>query len=164
MGLIIDFVGLISFLAIWGVIAHILDYRVLKIRDFNSRKWDLNISCGPTDGGGLNADIIKRDVPHFVLVKDIYHLPFKNKQFNNIVCSHTMEHVDDPDRFFKELTRVSKNVTLIIPPAWDLAAVAWVLEHKWQFLTIRSMHVNELPRKVRLPYWSIQERLGQRVK
>lgn len=147
-----------------GVVGHILDYRVLKKHYFNRRKWDLNISCGFTDGGGINADVISRDVPNFVLPKDIYKLPFKDKQFENTICSHTIEHVDYPERFYNELKRVSKNVALIIPPIWDLAAVGWVLEHKWQFLTLSTYHVNELPRKIKLPYGFVHKKIGQRIK
>ena len=145
------------------VVGHIIDYRILKNRHFNSQKWDLNISCGFTDGGGINADVVNRDVPNFKLTKDIYKLPFKDNQFKNIVSSHTIEHVDDPDRFFSELQRVSENVTLIIPPIWDLAALLFLFEHKWQFLTLRSKHVNNLPRKMKLPYWWYHKRFGQRV-
>jgi SAM-dependent methyltransferase len=147
-----------------ALVGHLLDYRVLKERHFYDRKWDLNISSGNTDGGGINADIIKRDVPNFVLIKDIYKLPFKDKQFEHVVTSHTMEHVDDPEKFFNELRRVSKNVTILIPPIWDLAAFFWVLEHKWQFLTLSTKHVNKLPPKIKLPYDLVHGALGQRVK
>lgn len=145
-------------------ITHIIDYRLLKTHYFNSRKWDLNISCGHTDGGGINADVIQRDVPKFVLVKDIYGLPFKDKQFKNTVCSHTMEHVDDPERFYNELQRVSENVVVIIPPVWDIAALLYFPEHRWQFLALGPCHRNRLPRKVPLPYGSFQKRFGQRIK
>jgi len=145
-------------------ITHLIDYRILKSYYFNKKKWDLNISCGPTDGGGINADIVERDVPRFVLVKSIYSLPFKDKQFKNTVCSHTMEHVDDPDRFYQELRRVSENVVVIIPPVWDFAALLYFPEHRWQFLSIGTCHINCLPKKVPLPYSAFQRRFGQRVK
>jgi SAM-dependent methyltransferase len=158
--MIVEF-GVLLFLIL--AIGHILDYRILKNRYFSERKWDLNISCGFTDGGGINADIIEREVPNFKLIKDAYNLPFKDKQFKNVVSSHTIEHVDDPERFFNELKRVSENVTLILPPIWDLAAMLFLMEHKWQFLTVRSKHVNSLPKRVKLPYWWYHERFGQRV-
>ena len=56
-------------LAVYSTMAHFIDYRILKNYHFNRQKWCLNISCSNTDGGGINADIVKRDVPNFVLVK-----------------------------------------------------------------------------------------------
>lgn len=159
--MVFEIIVAVSVIVFFG---HLLDYKVLKERHFYTQKWDLNICCGLTDGGGLNADIIERDVPNFVLIKDIYNLPFKDKQFENTICSHTLEHVDDPERFFNELRRVSKNVTVLVPPIWDMAAFTWMLEHKWQFFTLNSRHVNRLPQRLKLPYDSVHNVFGQRVK
>jgi len=142
----------ILLLLAFGLLAHLIDYRVLKNYHLRRQKWDLNVSCGSTDGGGLNADIVPRKVPNFVLLRDVYKLPFKDKSFKNVVSSHTIEHVEDPDRFYKELSRISENVVLLVPPVWDLAAIA-SFEHKWQFLTLRTRHVNKLPKRIKLPYW-----------
>ena len=38
------------------------------------------------------------------------------------MCSHTIEHVDNPAAFDIELRRVGANVKYIITPLWDLAA------------------------------------------
>jgi SAM-dependent methyltransferase len=100
------------------IIAAFADY-FIRNHYISKQKWDLNICCGDTNGGGKNADVIKRKVPNFVLLKNIYSLPFKDKQFENTICSHTIEHVEDPEKFFKELKRVSKNVVLLVPPIWD---------------------------------------------
>jgi SAM-dependent methyltransferase len=145
-------------------VAHILDYKILKEKHLKSKKWDLNISCGYTNVAKINGDIIERDVPNFMLIKDIYNLPFKDKEFEEVVSSHTIEHVDDPDKFFKELTRVSKNVTILLPPLWDLASMFWILEHKWLFLTFSTKHVNNLPSKIKMPYCFVHKLLGQRIK
>jgi hypothetical protein len=65
---------------------------------------DLNICCGTTDGGGINADILQHsDVPNFVKLDSIYRLPFADKQFGVVLCSHTAEHVHYPQRFDREL-------------------------------------------------------------
>ncbi len=148
-------------LVLLAVAGHIFDYRILKGRVLRE-KWDLNICCGKTDCGGINADVVPRRVRNFVLV-DIYRLPFRDGQFNRAVCSHTMEHVDNPEMFYLELKRVSKSVTLLVPPVWDIAAVAHVPEHKWQFLTLRSRHDSSLPRMVKLPYWWYHRMFGQRM-
>lgn len=107
---------------------NLLSYSLLKNRILRRRNWGLNICCGKTDGGGINADIVVHAaLPDFVLV-DISNLPFKDKQFDTVLSSHTIEHVADPERFFDELTRVGGDVTLVIPPLWDISAVVNVFE------------------------------------
>jgi SAM-dependent methyltransferase len=145
-------------------ILNILSYRILKGRIVRRQKWDLNICCGKTDGGGVNADIFQHaGVPRFVLVDSVYRLPFEDRTFDSVLCSHTMEHVEDPDAFFAELSRVGKRVTLVLPPLWDFSAVLNVLEHRWIFLTLRKKH-DRLPPRVRLPLArTVQRLLGQRL-
>jgi|SRR3989338_5415935 len=142
------------------VAGHLIDYRILKPIYRKERKWGLNISCCNTDGGGINVDVVERDIPNFVLIKDIYKLPFKNKQFDNVFCSHTIEHVKEPERFYKELQRVGKNVTILIPPLWDMAgSFLDIIEHKWMFLTLKTRHDNNLPKMVKLPFWEFHDKL-----
>jgi len=144
--------------------ANYLSYTVLNKRILRRQRWGLNICCGKTDGGGVNADIFQHaDVPNFRLVDDIYHLPFEDKTFDTVLCAHTAEHVDDPQAFAHELERVGHHVTYVMPPLWDLSAVLNVLEHKWIFLTFRKER-HRLPRHVRLPLSGlIQRHLGQRL-
>src|SRR3989338_9661266 len=73
-------------LAIYALAANIIDYRISKRFHTKKQKWDLNICCGNIDGGGMNADVVKRDLPNFVLVKNMYRLPFKNLEFENSIC------------------------------------------------------------------------------
>lgn len=142
-----------------------LSYRLLKKRILRKRKWDLNICCGKTDGGGVNADIFSHAaLPNFIRLESVYRLPFKDHQFETVLCSHTMEHVEDPEAFFKELTRVGKEVTIVLPPLWDLAGALNIFEHRWIFLTLRKKH-GRLPRHVRLPLSrTVQRLLGQRIR
>ncbi len=85
---------------------NVLSYRVLKARILRRRKWDLNICCGRTDDG-LNADIVRHaDVPRFVQIGSIDRLPFKDGSFETVLCSHTMEHVENPDAFSRSSRRV----------------------------------------------------------
>ncbi len=98
------------------------------------KRWDLNICCGKTDGGGLNVDIVDQaGVPNLLIVDDVCRLPFAANQFEHTLCSHSIEHVDDPETFFDELRRVSEQVTLEVPPLWDVAAVFNVIEHRTLF-------------------------------
>ena len=140
-----------------------LSYRVLKRRILNREVWDLNICCGKTDGGGVNADVVQHaEVPNFIQV-DIERLPFADKQFENVLCSHTIEHVENPQQFFDELQRVGQKVTVVLPPLWDVSAALNILEHKWIFLTFRKEHAT-LPPHVPLPFAGlVQKRIGQRM-
>jgi SAM-dependent methyltransferase len=151
-------------LVILTLALNFLSYRVLKARILRRRKWDLNICCGKTDGGGVNADIFRHaGVPNFVLLDSIDRLPFEDGRFETVLCSHTMEHVEDPDALFAELCRVGKSVTLILPPLWDVAGNLNLREHRWIFLSFRKEH-RRLPRRVRLPLArTVQRLLGQRI-
>jgi len=140
-----------------------LSYRVLKGRVLKRRVWDLNICCGTTDGGGVNADIaVHERVPNLILVRDVRRLPFRDKQFGSVLCSHTMEHVEDPEGFYRELQRVGDDITLLTPPLWDITAALNPLDHRWLFLSLKTEH-RVLPNFVKVPLSSFFHRyLGQR--
>ncbi|MBN1646718.1 MAG: methyltransferase domain-containing protein [Spirochaetales bacterium] len=155
---------IVAAFAVYFAVSNLISYRLLKTRILKERQWDLNICCGKTDGGGINADIFPhKDVPNFVRINSIYALPFGDRQFKNVLCSHTMEHVEDPQAFFNELQRVAGQVTIVIPPLWDLGAVLNFIEHKWIFLSMRKRHT-ALPRHTRLPFSHLlQRKIGQRI-
>lgn len=138
----------------------------IKKQILHRQKWDLNICCGRTDGKGVNADIVEHnELPNFVLIKDIYHLPFKNKQFDSVLCSHTMEHVDNPRAFFEELRRVGEKITIVTPPLWDFRATLNFLVHKWIFLSFRTEHHNKLPPMIPYPLGVLYDKLfGQIIR
>lgn len=134
-------------------LAHQYSYYFVKKKILRKQKWDLNICCGKTDGGGVNVDIVKHaNVPNLHIVKSIYKLPFKDKEFEHVLCSHTIEHVENPDAFYKELQRVGKNVVIVIPPLYDLWAIPNFFQHRWIFCSFKKVHINKLPKKIRLPF------------
>jgi len=157
--------GVISVFAVlaWG--AHYASYQFIKRRTLRERKWDYNICCGTTDGGGINADIVRHcAVPRFELISDVTRLPHADGAFEHVLCSHTIEHVPDPEAMYRELRRIGKNVTILVPPLWDFTAALNPFEHRVVFLTMYSRHDNRLPRCVRFApaYW-IQAVFGQRI-
>ena len=169
MGLLINILiwTLISGISFY-IIAYVLNwisYKYLKNRILNRQKWDLNICCGTTDGGGINADIVRhKELPNFVLIQDIYKLPFQKNQFDHVLCSHTIEHVDYPIRFHRELQRVGKTITYVIPPLWDITAAFNLLEHKHLFLAWGTEY-KKLPKFIPLPAVAkIHAFLGQKIK
>ena len=149
---------------VYFFLSNYISYKILKKRILNSQKWDLNICCGKTDGKGINADIVKHsELPNFIQINDIYNLPFKNKTFNTVLSSHTIEHVDDPESFIKELKRVGEDVTIVLPPLWDITAAFNIIEHKWIFITLKKEH-KTLPLYLKLPFsTSVQNFFGQRM-
>ncbi len=150
-------------LVLYIILAHFLSYYLQKTQIIAGQKWDLNICCGKTDGGGQNVDIVKhQELPRFLQVDNIYDLPFKNHEFDSVLCSHTIEHVDDPRQFYAELQRVGRSVTLVVPPLYDIAAALNIFEHKWIFLTFKKRH-HTLPKYVAMPFADkIHRRFGQR--
>ncbi len=146
-------------------LGNFLSYRVLKERTLGERRWDYNICCGETDGGGINADIVRhRAVPRFELVTDVERLPHADGVFAHVLCSHTLEHVDDPAAMFRELKRVGQHVTILVPPLWDLAAALNPFEHRVIFLTFTTRHDDRLPPHLRyLPARWLQRLRGQRI-
>jgi hypothetical protein len=143
---------------------NLLSYHYLKNRILKRQKWDLNVCCGNTDGGGINVDIVRHQtIPNLVIV-DIYQLPFKGTQFKTVLCSHTIEHVDRPLELYMELKRVGCDVTLVTPPLWDLSAAFNVLEHKWIYWSLFTEHT-QLPYYTPLPFSeTVQNLFGQRIK
>jgi hypothetical protein len=143
---------------------NLLSYHYLKNRILKRQKWDLNVCCGYTDGGGINVDIVRhQDIPNLVIA-NVYHLPFKATQFKTVLCSHTIEHVDRPLELYRELNRVGCDVTLVTPPLWDLSAAFNVLEHKWIYWSLFTEHT-QLPYYTPLPLsGTVQNLFGQRIK
>tara|TARA_B110000305_G_C19144558_1_gene495154 strand:- start:35 stop:388 length:354 start_codon:yes stop_codon:yes gene_type:complete len=80
----------------------------------------LDIGCGYT--ANINANVVAdaQDLNHFykdkkfVQIKD-KNLPFLNNEFDFVVSSHVIEHVEDFEFFIKELERVSKKGYIELP-------------------------------------------------
>lgn len=155
---------ILSVVCLLAWVAHFASYQWIKRRALAERRWDYNICCGTTDGGGINADIVRHgDLPNFELITDVTRLPHRDGEFDYILCSHTIEHVDDPRAMFQELRRIGRHVTILIPPLWDFTAALNPFEHQVVFLTLKSRHENHLPRYVRFAFarW-LQGKIGQR--
>ena len=144
---------------------HWLSYSYLKNNIISTRKWSLNLCCGVTDGGGINADIKRHyEVPRFDKLSNIYELPYGNGEFEWVLCSHTAEHVENPEKLDRELRRVGQNIVYILPPLWDIGAAVNIFEHRWLFITIRKTH-KTLPKYIKLPGADlIQSLFGQVIK
>ncbi len=80
----------------------------------------LDIGCGyrPNDNATVLADIQDLAKLHknrnFVKIKD-KKLPFKDKEFDYVIASHVIEHVEDLEYFIKELERISNKGYIELP-------------------------------------------------
>jgi SAM-dependent methyltransferase len=93
------------------------------------------------------------------LVADIYHLPFVNKLFDFVCCSHVLEHVDNPKEACEELMRVGKRGYLETPSLMTDVLFSWAKGmHKWFTIIIADRiaffeYSDRLLKGVNNSYW-----------
>ena len=80
----------------------------------------LDIGCGyrANENASVVADV--QDLSDFYKNKNFIkieekRLPFKNKEFDFVIASHVIEHVDDFEFFIKELERISNKGYIELP-------------------------------------------------
>lgn len=70
------------------------------------------------DSTERNAEPPRVDRPF--VVGDIYHLPFRDRSVDFVICTHVLEHLEDPLRAIAELTRVAPRGYVETPSAvWE---------------------------------------------
>jgi len=87
----------------------------------NNKQWKvLDIGCGYT--ANINATIIadKLNLSSFYKERKFVHipekkLPFKDKEFDFVIASHVIEHVDDFKFFISEIERISSKGYIELP-------------------------------------------------
>lgn len=89
----------------------------------------LNLGCNKDyREGWVNHDVNKKEdeeAYHSSTVKaDVYHnldkfpYPFKNEEFDYVLASHIVEHLQSPRKFFKEMKRILKKggkICVVVP-------------------------------------------------
>src|SRR6185503_6555600 len=114
---------------------------VSRLRSFHRRRISI-----PVDAAALVLDVGSGDKPHWsadVLLDryvgdehggqrsgsssarvdrplfdaDAADMPFADQAFDFVICSHVLEHVEQPDRVISELTRVAKAGYIEVPSA-----------------------------------------------
>ncbi len=91
----------------------------------NNTTWNiLDIGCGYNASKFAKVICDVQDLSNhyqykkFIRLKE-KKLPFKDKEFDFVVASHVMEHVEDIDFFIKELERVSKKGYIELPTMFE---------------------------------------------
>ena len=64
------------------------------------------------------------------VVADAHHLPFKERAFAYSICSHILEHMDDPEQFARELRRTSAGGYIQSPSEIAERLFHWSF-HRW---------------------------------
>lgn len=100
----------------------------------------LDIGCGAYPRGDVNIDLFpKIPQPKNFVLADAHHLPFANHSFTGVVCSHTLEHLQNPLQALKEMNRVSKYfVRIFVPSQFSIANPQ---EHifTWNKITLKNL-------------------------
>ena len=87
----------------------------------NNKTWNvLDIGCGYNANKFAKVICDVQDLSNYYQEKKFIRLtekklPFKDKEFDFVVASHVMEHVEDVEFFIKELQRVSKKGYIELP-------------------------------------------------
>lgn len=66
-----------------------------------------------------------------LVVGDIEALPFKDKSFDFIHCSHVLEHTFHPDKAIAELMRVGRRGYIEVPSSYHEKALKSLSAHLW---------------------------------
>ena len=76
------------------------------------------------------------------MLANIEQLPFRDKSFDYVYCSHLLEHVDDPIGACSEMMRVGRRGFLETPNYAKDALFAWAADmHKWHVVAIGNVIV-----------------------
>jgi ubiquinone/menaquinone biosynthesis C-methylase UbiE len=99
----------------------------------------LDIGCGYTANSYANVVADVQDLSSFYKNKKFIKinnkkLPFKDNEFDFVVTSHVIEHVEDFEFFIKEIERVSKQGYIELPTRLgDNLVFENLIEHIWWF-------------------------------
>ena len=99
----------------------------------------LDLGCGYT--ANKNATVVAdvQDLSNFYKDKKFIKinekkLPFKDKEFDFVITSHVIEHVDDLDFFIKEIERISNQGYIELPSKLgDNLVFENLTDHTWWF-------------------------------
>ncbi len=106
-----------------------------------NKNWKiLDIGCGYSANKSATTVADVKDLSnyykdkHFVQILD-KKLPFKDKEFDYVIASHVIEHVDDFEFFIKELERISTRGYIELPTRLgDNLVFENKLDHIWWFV------------------------------
>lgn len=105
-----------------------------------NKNWNiLDIGCGYTANPYANVVADAQDLSSFYKKKKFIKinskkLPFNDNEFDFVVTSHVIEHVEDFEFFIKEIERISKQGYIELPTRLaDNLVFENLIEHIWWF-------------------------------
>ena len=110
-----------------------------KFLDNNPSFKVLDIGCGFTANKYATTIADVQDFSNFYKGKNFVKiennkLPFKDKEFDFVIASHVIEHVEDFEFFIRELERISSKGYIELPTRlWDNLVFENVKDHIWWF-------------------------------
>ncbi|MCH7973862.1 MAG: class I SAM-dependent methyltransferase [Bacteroidetes bacterium] len=87
-----------------------------------------NLKCAAVDLDQDEVQDAKKNLPFCdVKVASVYSLPYEKKEFELVICTEVLEHLEEPEKAVIEIERVtSKYIILSVPrePLWRLMNIA----------------------------------------
>jgi SAM-dependent methyltransferase len=106
--------------------------RVLEIGPGHNPWFRSDVLCEKflNDNTERSGDLVRDGRP--LVNADACNMPFDNKSFDFVFCSHVMEHVEDLEGFLKEIQRVGK-AGYLETPNYLFEQTVGTTTHKWAF-------------------------------
>lgn len=122
----------------------------------------LIIGCGNKAIGNVNIDLHPYDLtqcmrkwnPHkieYYITATAEELPFPNKSFNYIIATHVIEHIENPIKAMKEMSRVCTKKTILITPSQYGNYYCSTHLYSWNINTLKASMLKAFP-KVKTGY------------
>ena len=89
-------------------------------------------------------DLGKKTYPDIKITKgNIYELPYRDNEFDLVLCTEVLEHLEEPEKALKELVRVSRKYLVISVPNEPFFMLAQMIRGKnWSRLGNDIEHIN----------------------
>ena len=120
--------------------------KLLKIVKFNKNEKILDVGCGEgilsnylknfnLYGLDFSEEAVKkakkRDYRK-VVKSEICKTPFKNKEFDKTICIQVFHYLENPEKAFKELIRITKKETILTFPNFNWLKIKMLFSKKWK--------------------------------
>ena len=107
---------------------------VLDVGSGHGPNWRANVLCDKFAGDATErlGSALASPAGRPFVIGDALHLPFRDQAFDFVVCSHVLEHVEDPEQMLRELSRVARRGYIETPSRiWEklhsLAIHRWLI-------------------------------------
>lgn len=84
------------------------------------------------------------------VICDAHHLPFRNKAFDKVNCSHVLEHLENPLLGFQELKRVAYSGHIETPGMLYEEILFGFPFHNWTFLKKKNKLYYRRPHRLKI--------------